>query len=471
MKLLFASAKTLSIVIILLALTTLSSSTHAEVSALEQLFEQQQYDTFLQQARQQASENNAEALFLLGKAYDLGRGVTQDSTIASGYYQQARELGSARASHNLGNMALNKGRKAEAIRLFDEALARGLKLPTLYNLGLAHSPADPKSIFHLPPTIEAAQLAGSYFGQAYELDNDILYLDNASREYLRAYLIAMQSYGSEREQLDMAQLRQQAVHWLERGMAADQGTAWTNYGTLLLNEKDYSGAKAAFLQGAQRNIAVANYHLATMADKGLGRQADKTQALAYYEKAALAGMEQAKVPAYQLLKDQLKYESDLTVLEQGIARFNALNQQEKYPHISLDAAIRRLAWGKFLAQQRQQNIAQTIPGTAQLSLQACGLDLNQEYGAKYNLGINSRWRMAAYLTLADRVALPLEGRVDAQGCARFTTAITEQLQSLLQQGAVFGLRFPNYTLPLALSRQGNELQLNLLPVGTPLPVN
>ncbi|KUM54532.1 tetratricopeptide repeat protein [Rheinheimera sp. EpRS3] len=470
MKLLSASAKTLSVVTILLALL-LSGAAKAEISALEQLFEQQQYDAFLQQAQQQASENNADALFLLGKAYDLGRGVTANPGTASQYYRQARALGSARASHNLGNMALGNRKKAEAIKLFEEALAGGLTLPTLYNLGLAHSPADPTSIFNLAPTIEAAQRAGSYFGQAYELDEDSLYLDKASREYLRAYLIAMQSYGSEREQFDMAQLRQQAVHWLERGMAADQGTAWTNYGALLLNEKDYSGAKAAFLQGAQRNIAVANYHLATMADKGLGGQADKAQALAYYEKAALAGMEQAKVPAYRLLKDQLEYEDDIVVLEQGIARFDALKQQEKYTPISLDAAIRRLAWGKFLAQQRQQKIDLPTSGDTQLVLQACGLDLGQQHGAAYNLGVNSHWRMAAYLTLADRVALPLEGRVDAQGCARFTTAITEQLQSLLQQGAVFGLRFPNYTLPLALSRQGNMLQLSLLPVGTPLPAN
>ena len=470
MKLLSASAKTLPVITLLFSLT-LSSMANAEMSALEQLFEQQQYDAFLQQAQQQASENNADALFLLGKAYDLGRGVAANPTTASQYYQQARALGSARASHNLGNMALHNGRKAEAISLLEEALAGGLKLPTLYNLGLAHSPADPTSIFNLAPTIEAAQRAGSYFGQAYELDEDSLYLDKASREYLRAYLIAMQSYGSEREQFDMAQLRQQAVHWLERGMAADQGTAWTNYGALLLNEKDYSGAKAAFLQGAQRNIAVANYHLATMADKGLGGQADKAQALAYYEKAALAGMEQAKVPAYRLLKDQLEYEDDIVVLEQGIARFNALKQQEKYTPISLDAAIRRLAWGKFLAQQRQQKIDLPISGDTQLILEACGLDLGQQHGAAYNLGVNSHWRMAAYLTLADRTPLPFEGRVDAQGCARFTTVITDQLQSLLQQGAVFGLRFPNYTLPLALSRQGNMLQLSLLPVNTPMPNN
>ncbi|MGI2167943.1 hypothetical protein ACRN9L_18675 [Shewanella oncorhynchi] len=55
----------------LLLLLTVSFAATAEKSALEQLFEQQQYDAFLQQAQQQAAENNAEALFLLGKAYPI----------------------------------------------------------------------------------------------------------------------------------------------------------------------------------------------------------------------------------------------------------------------------------------------------------------------------------------------------------------------------------------------------------------
>ncbi|MGZ0788152.1 tetratricopeptide repeat protein, partial [Pseudomonas saponiphila] len=84
----------------LLLLLTVSFAATAEKFTLEQLFEQQQYDAFLQQAQQQAAENNAEALFLLGKAYHLGRGVTQDNATASQYYEQARALGSARASHN-----------------------------------------------------------------------------------------------------------------------------------------------------------------------------------------------------------------------------------------------------------------------------------------------------------------------------------------------------------------------------------
>lgn len=112
---------------------------------------------------QQAAENNAEALFLLGRAYLLGRGVTQDN--ANQYYEQTRALGSTRANHNLGCMALDNNRKTQAILFLEETLVRGLKLPTLYNLGRAHSPADP----YLAKAIAAAQQAGSYFGQAFEL--------------------------------------------------------------------------------------------------------------------------------------------------------------------------------------------------------------------------------------------------------------------------------------------------------------
>lgn len=64
---------------------------------------------------------------------------------------------------------------------------------------------------------------------------DNLYLNNASREFLRAYLMAIQSVGNEREGLDIPQLRQQAIKWLALGMAA-----WTNYGALLLNEQIFN---------------------------------------------------------------------------------------------------------------------------------------------------------------------------------------------------------------------------------------
>src|SRR5690606_13517816 len=102
-----------------------------QASELEQLFETEQYQKFLAQAQTAAQADDADALFLLGKAYHLGRGVKKDIITARSYYRQADVQGSARAAHNLGSLALSEGRKPEAIEHFKRALSRGLRRPTL----------------------------------------------------------------------------------------------------------------------------------------------------------------------------------------------------------------------------------------------------------------------------------------------------------------------------------------------------
>lgn len=452
--------KTCTIFTLLLTLSIGSAAT-AEQATLEDLFNQQQYVVFLQQAQQQAKIKNANALFLLGKAYHLGQGVTQDDPTARQYYEQARALGSARASHNLGVMALDEDRKTEAIFFLEEALARGLAIPTLSDLGRAHSPTEPIDM----TAVKAAQRAGSYFSQAFALQPDNRdHLLNASREYLRVYLIARKMPFNTESNLD---LRQQAIKWLKLGIAADEGVAWTNYGVLLLEENDYSGAKTAFLQGFKRQVDVASYYLGQMEERGLGSATNKAQALVYYEKAALMGMKQAQAPASQLLEEQLNCEDDIAKLEQGISRLRKI-KQENYYRASLYSIEHRLAWGRFLAQQRKNTILPPIGAKTQLTLQACGLGYDQTHGELYNLGENTTWRMAAYLTLAEKITLPFEGLVDEQGCASLNIAMTDQLHRLLQQNAVFGLIFPNHTLPLVLIQKEDTLQLNIMPVGTPL---
>ena len=89
-------------------------------SPLESLFERKDYAVFLPQAEAKASAGDAEALFLLGKAYHLARGVTEDRERARAYYQDARSLGSARASHNLGSMAREQGDVKMAVEFFED---------------------------------------------------------------------------------------------------------------------------------------------------------------------------------------------------------------------------------------------------------------------------------------------------------------------------------------------------------------
>lgn len=118
----------------------LTQAVHA--ADLEELFDESRYGEFLPKAERAAATGDALALFLLGKAYHLGRGVDENEALARSYYEKARASGSARASHNLGSMLMSEKRIKDAIPLFEEALQRGLLMPTLINLGKAHSPSD-----------------------------------------------------------------------------------------------------------------------------------------------------------------------------------------------------------------------------------------------------------------------------------------------------------------------------------------
>jgi TPR repeat protein len=90
--------------------------THAVAAAdLEALFNQERYGEFLPKAHSAAATGDAQALFLLGKAYHLGQGVDKSEALAKSYYEKARAAGSARASHNLGAVLMSEMRSVEAI--------------------------------------------------------------------------------------------------------------------------------------------------------------------------------------------------------------------------------------------------------------------------------------------------------------------------------------------------------------------
>jgi TPR repeat protein len=442
---------------------------HAAGPSLERLFDKGQYPAFLAQAQDAATRDDVDALFLLGKAYHLGSGVGEDIAVARGYYERARTLGSARASHNLGLLALDKGDTKQAIDLLEEALARGLRMPTLFNLAHAYTPPDPTSVFGLHSYIDRARTAADYFAKACgEEDNEVC-REDAARQYLRAYMMALQANGVTSD--EVSALREQALVWLRKGMDAGSGTAWTNYGALLLNERDYEGARKAFQQGVELNVPAAHYHLAELAAKGQGQaERDRDLALQHYEQAAALGMEQAKRPAFDLLLERLEWEDDLARLEQGVDRLRALQPEPSYKDWSMKKVTDRLAWGRFLADE-QAAVALPPQADVKFELDACGLGLAQEHGEAYNIGEHSRWRLVAYPSLGEIERLPLSGEVDAQGCVRLTVPADDAVYGLLQRQAVFALAFPNYSLPLALTTKGQTLTLSLRPVGTLLPPN
>ena len=89
-----------------------------------------------------AEAGNAEAQYELGRAYEMGEGVSEDDAEAVRWYRMAAEQGEALAQFNLGLMYAN-GRgvlkdEAEAVRWFRLAAEQGLALAQ-FNLGLMYA--------------------------------------------------------------------------------------------------------------------------------------------------------------------------------------------------------------------------------------------------------------------------------------------------------------------------------------------
>ncbi|MFN3579241.1 MAG: sel1 repeat family protein [Pseudomonas sp.] len=452
--------------LLIAVLLVLTLPSPAMASSLEELLNSKRYVEFLPLAEEGVAAGDPDALFLLGKAYHLGLGVAVDEQRATDYYQQARVLGSARASHNLGTILDLNTHKDEAIAMFDEALERGLKIPTLINLGNAHTPQDEDFRYGYKAAVEGTSKAGDYFAMAYEHTQQTDYLFLASHQYVRGYLAALKYPFGRYDKDNLSQLRSKALEWLEKGMKLDNKLAWTNYGILLLEERDYVGAREALLGGADGDVAVAHYYLGRMASAGQGLPGrDRRLELLHYDQAARLGMEEAAIPARNALQEAMRYEKDLDRLDAGVRRLTELQGGAEVAY-GIESLQRRLAWGTFLQQQREQAAALV---DKPLHLHACGLDLHQSYGSAYNLGVNTSWRLVAYHDLGDPERFSIEGRVDETGCASLPDALPDAVRKHLDEGAVLALSFPNYTLPLNVSDTGMMLVLDMQALELPRP--
>ncbi|TPE60458.1 hypothetical protein FJQ54_10635 [Sandaracinobacter neustonicus] len=88
-----------------------------------------------------AARGDAEALFNMGQAYRLGRGVPQNRATALDYYRRAAEKGHVAATANLGITLWQDGRKTEGLIRLREAADKG-DLRASYVLGVATFEGD-----------------------------------------------------------------------------------------------------------------------------------------------------------------------------------------------------------------------------------------------------------------------------------------------------------------------------------------
>jgi hypothetical protein len=94
-----------------------------------------------------ADQGDPDAMFNLGQAYKLGRGVTQDRATALGWYRKAAARGHLPAEANLGILLFQGGDKTESLRWLKLAADRG-EMRAQYVLGVMHWNGDgaPRSL-------------------------------------------------------------------------------------------------------------------------------------------------------------------------------------------------------------------------------------------------------------------------------------------------------------------------------------
>jgi cell division septation protein DedD len=88
-----------------------------------------------------AARGDTDALFNMGQAYRLGRGVPLDPKTAIDYYRRAADKGHVAATANLGITLWQQGRKTEALKQLGAAADRG-DLRAAYVLGVATFEGD-----------------------------------------------------------------------------------------------------------------------------------------------------------------------------------------------------------------------------------------------------------------------------------------------------------------------------------------
>ncbi len=123
------------------ALPVQSAATAAAVRAGVDAWTEGKFEAAIKAWQGPAARGDADALFNLGQAYKLGRGVTKDMTKAEAMYGKAARLGHVRAADNYGILLFQTGRQQAAIPWLQSAADRG-EPRAMYVLGVASYNGD-----------------------------------------------------------------------------------------------------------------------------------------------------------------------------------------------------------------------------------------------------------------------------------------------------------------------------------------
>jgi len=126
---------------------------HADVKDGVEAWGRGDYDAAVAQWQGPAAKGDADAMFNMGQAYKLGRGVPKDVAKAEDYYHRAAQKGHLRAADNYGIVLFQTNRQAEAMPWLNAAADRG-EPRAMYILAIAayngdYAPKDPVRAYAL----------------------------------------------------------------------------------------------------------------------------------------------------------------------------------------------------------------------------------------------------------------------------------------------------------------------------------
>jgi len=124
-----------------IAMSALSQATWADVKAGVDAWSRGDHSAAVREWQQPAEKGDADALFNLGQAYKLGRGVAQDLTRAEDLFSRAAAAGHLQAGDNYGLLLFQRGERARALPYITAAADRG-DPRAMYLLGIAHFNGD-----------------------------------------------------------------------------------------------------------------------------------------------------------------------------------------------------------------------------------------------------------------------------------------------------------------------------------------
>jgi len=407
----------------------------APKSELEKLFDAGQYEQFRRLADPLADKEQADALFLLGKAFHLGKGVEKSTDTAFDYYERAAKKNHVRAIHNLGVLFLDEEHTPSlAIPYFERALQLGLKSPTLFNLGRAL-----KGGCDLGEST-ACRAAGDTFIQVWELDRkNTLALDEAVVSYSTGCVI-------DRSQLDDKGAAtpecKHATEWADKGVALGLARSTYNRGALEYYAKRYAAALPLFKLAHERGEGLAAYLLGKMYEDGEGVKKSQAEMLTWFKRGALLKNTQAVNRMIKYWNHEVDVAEDPATVK---AAMSELLKIEKEGYVSY-VALKRLRIMELLASN-----AKVMPklATEAIDPHFCPMskrDMNTDWWIRAtslpSVGFDESNRLAS-------------GKLDAKGCVTLSPVGLDAVRKALALGKTPVLRWPASGRLLSLARGPN----------------